>query len=224
MDKKKVFYASGIAVGFVMIYFIVRNYFVKKKKRISNILFVGDSITAIESAGKPVTTTYPNLIKKQLQSKGVNVDVLAEGGKTTSWQLTNLTEKLKSNKYDRVYIYGGINDIFGGSTSRKVLDNIQKMIDLINEKGAEPFVIIGYDAKSFMTEDKLKPTKDVPTKAGMLDLKKKYVDYQNQISDTIKNATIVDKFDIPSSMTQDGIHPTPSGQEIIANSLLKDLM
>jgi lysophospholipase L1-like esterase len=58
----------------------------------------------------------------------------------------------------------------------------------------------------------------------MIELKNKYVDYQNSIKTTIKNATIVDKFNIPSSMTSDAIHPTPSGQKIIANSLLEDLL
>lgn len=221
--NKKVFYAVGTLVGITIIYFTVKKFFGKKAKSVGSVLFVGDSITAIEANGKPVTNTYPNLIKKQLEPKGVKVDVLAQGGKNTSWQLANLIEKLKDVKYDRIYVYGGINDMFSGVTSRKALENVQKMVDLIKEKDAEPFVIIGYDAKKFMDENKLKPTKDVPTKAGIIEMKNKYVDYQNSIKETIKGATIVDKFNIPSSMTSDGIHPTPSGQEIIANSLLEDL-
>jgi len=209
-------------VGVTIIYFTVRKFFGKKK--LKSLLFVGDSITAIESGGKPVTSTYPNIIKKELEPKGVNVDVLAQGGKRTDWILANLTEKLKTNKYDRVYIYGGINDMFSGVSKQRALQNVQKMVDLIKSKGAEPFVIIGYDANRFMDENKLKPTKNVPTKAGIIQLKNKYVDYQNSIKTTIKNATIVDKFNIPSSMTVDAIHPTPSGQKIIANSLLKDLL
>ena len=125
--------------------------------------------------------------------------------------------------YDRVYINGGINDIFSGVSKQKALQNVQKMVDLINSKKAEPFVIIGYDANKFMDENKLKTTSSVPTKAGMINLKKNYIDYQNSIADTINNATIVDKFNIPSSMTNDAIHPTSSGQKIIANTILKDL-
>lgn len=220
--NKKLFYTISTMVGVTIIYFTVRKFFGKKK--LKSLLFVGDSITAIESGGKPVTSTYPIIIKKELEPKGVNVDVVAQVGKRTDWILANLTEKLKNNKYDRVYIYGGINDMFSGVSKQRALQNVQKMVDLIKSKGAEPFVIIGYDAKRFMDENKLKPTKNVPTKAGIIQLKNKYVDYQNSIKTTIKNATIVDKFNIPSSMTVDAIHPTPSGQKIIANSLLKDLL
>ena len=220
--NKKIIYTVASLIGVTIIYFTVKKFFGKKK--LKSLLFVGDSITAIEYKGKPVTSTYPNVIKKELEPKGVKVDVLAESGKSTSWQLTNLIEKLKNNKYDRVYIYGGINDVFGGVSKTKILQNVQKMVDLIKSKGTEPFVIIGYDAKIFMDENKLKPTTNVPTKAGMIELKNKYVDYQNSIKTTIKNATIVDKFNIPSSMTSDAIHPTPSGQKIIANSLLENLL
>jgi lysophospholipase L1-like esterase len=72
-----------------------------------------------------------------------------------------------------------------------------------------------------MDENKLKPTSYVPTKAGMVKLKNRYIDFQNSIPTTIKRATIVEKINIPSSMTADGIHPTPSGQKLIANRLLE---
>ena len=221
--NKKLFYTVTTMIGITIIYFTIRKFFGKKAQPVGSVLFVGDSITAIEYKGKPVTSTYPNFIKKELESKKVKVDVVAQGGKRTDWILANLTEKLRTNKYDRVYIYGGVNDMFSTTSKQRALSNVQKMVDLIKSKGAEPFVIIGYDAKTFMDENKLKPTSYVPTKAGMIELKNKYVDYQNSIANTITGATIVDKFDIPSTMTTDAIHPTPSGQKIIANSLLEDL-
>jgi lysophospholipase L1-like esterase len=217
--NKKLFYGIATVIGLGIIYLTVKKFFGKKLP--NSILFVGDSITAINYNGQPVTTTYPNLLKKELEPKGIKIDVLAQGGKTTGWQLQNLIEKLKTNKYDRIYIYGGVNDMFSGISKEKALSNLQQMVDLSKKNGAEPYVIIGYDAKTFMDENKLKTTKDVPTKAGILAMKNKYVDYQNSIPTTIKGATIVKKFDIPSTMTVDGIHPTPSGQKIIANSLLE---
>jgi lysophospholipase L1-like esterase len=217
--NKKLFYGSTTVIALGLIYLTVKKFFGKKLPK--SMLFVGDSITAIEYDGKPVTTNYPYLLMQDLGKKGIKIDVLAEGGKRTDWLLANLTEKLKTNKYDRIYIYGGINDMFSGVSKSKALQNIQKMVDLSIKNGSDPYVIIGYDAKSFMDEDKLKTTKDVPTKAGIIEMKNKYVDYQNSIPTTITGATIVKKFNIPSSMTNDGIHPTPSGQKIIAESLLE---
>ena len=221
--NKKLFYTVTTMIGITIIYFTVKKFFGKKAKPVGSVLFVGDSITAIEYNGKPVIWTYPNIVKKELAPKNVKVDVLAKGGKRTDWMLTNLTEKLKTNKYDRVYIYGGINDMFSSTTKQSALQNVQKMVDLIKSKGGEAYVIIGYDTKSFMDDDKLVPTSYVPTKAGMIKLKNRYIDYQNSIADTIKGATIVGKFDIPSSMTSDGIHPSERGQKIIANRLLETL-
>ena len=154
--NKKIIYTVASLIGVAIIYFTVKKFFGKKK--LKSLLFVGDSITAIEYKGNPVTSTYPNVVKKELEPKGVKVDVLAESGKGTDWLLKNLTEKLKTNTYDRVYIYGGINDMFSSVSIESALQNIQKMVDLIKSKGAEPYVIIGYDAKTFMDENKLKPT------------------------------------------------------------------
>jgi lysophospholipase L1-like esterase len=217
--NKKLFYGVATVIGLGLIYLTVKKFFVKKLP--TSMLFVGDSITTIDNKGESVTTAYPNLLKKELERKGIKIDVLAEGGKRTDWMIANLTEKLKSNKYDRIYIYGGINDMFSGVSKNKALQNIQTMVDLSIKNGSKPYVIVGYDAKRFMDENKLKTTKDVPTKAGIIEMKNKYIDFQNLIPTTIKGATIVDKINIPSSMTEDGIHPTPSGQKLIADRLLE---
>lgn len=203
--------------------FTANKFFGKKTKLVGSVLFVGDSITAIEHNKKPIKTTYPNIIKKKIVNKKTIIDVLAVVGKNTAWQLESLTNKLKTNTYDRIYIYGGINDIFSSIPRQKVVQNIQKMVDLIRKKGAEAYVIIGYDSQHFMDEYKLTSTRKVADKTSILNFKKKYIDYQNSISFGIRGATIVDKFSIPSSMTFDGIHPTPQGQEIIAEILLKNL-
>jgi lysophospholipase L1-like esterase len=217
--NKKLFYGVTTVIGLGLIYLTVKKFFGKKLPK--SMLFVGDSITAIDIDGKPVTYTYPNILKKELEPKGIKIDVLAKGGKRTDWLLSNLTEKLKTNKYDRIYIYGGVNDMFSAVTKDKALQNVQDMVDLSIKNGAEPYVIVGYDAEKFMDENKLKPTSYVPTKAGMVKLKNRYIDYQNSIPSTIKRATIVEKINIPSSMTADGVHPTPSGQKLIADRLLE---
>ena len=225
MDKR-IFYVGTTIVGIGLIYLIFKKNIaknMKSSKPLKSILFVGDSITAITYQGKPVTYTYPNVIKKEVEPKGVKVDVLAIGGKRTSWMLSSLIEKLKNNSYDRIYIYGGVNDMFSSTTIKEALNNIQQMVDLTNSKGGEAFVITGYDAKVFMDENKLVPTKNVPTKAGMIKLKDRYIEFQNSIADNIKNATILPKYNISSTYTSDGVHLSGKGSKILADFLLNDI-
>jgi hypothetical protein len=44
--------------------------------------------------------------------------------------------------------------MFSSVSIENALQNIQKMVDLIKSKGGVPYVIIGYDAKTFMDENK----------------------------------------------------------------------
>jgi len=222
--NKKVFYLVTTAIGIGLIYLIFKKRIIqnlKLSKPMKNILFVGDSITAITYQGKPVTYTYPNVVKKELEPKGIKVDVLAIGGKRTSWMLSSLIEQLKNNSYDRVYIYGGINDMFSAVTIKEALNNIQQMVDLINSKGAEAYVIVGYDARVLMDENKLATTSNVPTKAGMIELKNRYIEFQDSIPNGIKNATIIPKANISSSYTSDAVHLSGKGSKIFGDYLLK---
>ncbi len=189
--------------------------FLKKSgKKISSILFVGDSITEGDYC-------YSNLIRKQLTDK--KVDVLAKGGMRTKWMLDNLKTQLQNNNYDRVYIWGGVNDMFSSVAIKDAISNIQQMVDLVTAHGGEAYVILGYDAKVFMDDNKLKPTSHVPTKEGMVALKNRYIEYQKELRRSIRHATVVPLFDIPSSMGSDGIHPGGTAHKMIAAELMKDI-
>ena len=197
---------------------------VKKSNKLgtgANILFVGDSITTEFYNGLP-TDTYSYLIKHKYLT-GRNVDILALGGMQTSWMLANLPAQLKLKKYDRVYIWGGVNDIYSNVTAEKATANIQAMVDLVVAQGGEAYVILGYDTKIFTPDSKLVPTSYVPTVAGMAALRDKYILYQTYLGDTIQNATVVPLFELDSSMNSDGIHPTLAAHEIIAQELLKGI-
>ena len=62
--NKKLFYTVTTMIGITIIYFTVKKFFGKKAQQpVGSVLFVGDSITAIEYKGKPVTWTYPNIVK-----------------------------------------------------------------------------------------------------------------------------------------------------------------
>lgn len=212
-------------IGFV-VYKVVAMGKGKAKLKNSNpkkILFVGDSITAIKDAnGNSITSTYPNYVKKDLAPNNISVDVLAKGGQPTSWMINNLPTMLQ-NKYDRVYIYGGVNDAWNSSIKPNVpLENIQKMVDLINQSGADAFVITGYEPYGFMDYTKMPVTRYQKDKTDNIPLIKEYADFQVAIPKTIKNATILPKFNL-GNRTGDGIHPNAEGQRMIAEIIKKTI-
>jgi lysophospholipase L1-like esterase len=187
------------------------------------ILFVGDSISAIkDSKGNSITSTYPNYVKNELAKNNIAVDVLAKGGQPTSWMVQNLPTMLK-NKYDRVYIYGGVNDAWNSSIKPNVpFENIQKMVDMINQSGADAFVIIGYEPYGFMDYTKMPVTIYQKSKEDNIPLIKEYANFQVQLPKTIQNATFIPKINL-GSRTGDGIHPNQEGQKMIAQTILKSI-
>ena len=194
---------------------------VLKNPKPKKILFVGDSITAVkDTKGNNITSTYPNYVKNELALNNISVDVLAKGGQPTSWMLQNLPTMLQ-NKYDRVYIYGGVNDAWNSSIKPNVpFENIQKMVDLINQSGADAFIIIGYEPYGFMDYQKMPVTIYQKSKEDNIPLIKEYADFQVQLPKTIKNATFIPKFSL-GNRTSDGIHPNAEGQKMIAQTILK---
>ena len=183
------------------------------------ILFVGDSISAIQTpTGETVSWTYPAQVKKSLPN--AIVDVLAIGGKQTSWMLQNLPNQLATTKYNRVYIYGGVNDIFSQIPIRTVLSNVQKMVDLVVATGANAYVIIGYSTQN-MDYTKMPMTRYISSKTDYIPMIQKYKEYQEAIPTTIQNAKFIGIFDIGT--LGDGFHPTGTQPRQIANIIINAL-
>lgn len=206
-----------------------------KKVRIKNkepkkILIVGDSQSAIKNAsGDSITYTYPNMLKKVLEPKGIKIDVLALGGKTTKWMLDNLPEQLEKDKYDRVYIYGGGNDASTSSIDieNTTLSNIQKMVDMSKEKGADVIVNQGYRIEG--EEGKFGNWRIMPLSGTLLDKREQWIPLierrkklQELLPKRIKNANFIPVYDL-KGLTIDGIHPTQQGHELVAQQYLKTL-
>ena len=144
-------------IPFVLIY--ASKKFRLKNKKARKILFVGDSQTAIRTdGGDTISYTYPNLVKAQLESQGYTIDVLALGGKQTSWMKENLPNQLAQKRYDRVYIYGGGNDVSSAKSVDSVVANIQEMVNMANNNGADAFVTLGYRIDNFADPYKMPKT------------------------------------------------------------------
>jgi hypothetical protein len=85
---------------------------------LNSILFVGDSITEAQYS-------YAHLIKKEFPKK--DIQVLAKGGMRTKWMLDNLKPLLAKKHFDRVYIWGGVNDMFSAVTIEQAIANLKQM-------------------------------------------------------------------------------------------------
>ncbi len=197
-----------------------------KNKFPKKILIVGDSQSAIENAsGGKVTFTYPNILRQKLADKGVTIDVLALGGKTTDWMVKNLPTKLKNNKYDRVIIYGGGNDTSNANIPlNTTLGNIQKMVDMAIQNGADAYVNLGYLVKGDFGNYKLMPlTIYVKKKEDWIPYVEKRKELQRLIPKTIKNAKFIPAYDLGNN-TKDGIHPTATGHKIVAEKIYDSII
>ncbi len=186
------------------------------------ILIVGDSHSSIKNKeGKAITYTFPNILKKELEPKGYTIDVLALGGMTTKWMLDNLPNQLKNKTYDRVYIYGGANDAMNSSiTLETALSNIQKMVDLCRDNGADVFVNQGYIIEG--EKGKFGNWKEMSTSGTLLDKQEDWIPYierkkelQRRIPLEIKNSNFIAPYDL-KGLTSDGIHANSEGQKIVA--------
>lgn len=192
-----------------------------KNKNPKKILIVGDSQSAIEtSSGNAISYTYPNILRNKLKDKNVTIDVLAQVGKTTDWMKKNLPSKLKDKKYDRVIIYGGGNDTSNASIKLETtLNNIQQMVDMSNENGADVFVNLGYKVQGDFGNYKIMPiTPYITERENWIPYVQKRKDLQKLIPQKIKNATFIPAYDLQSK-TSDGIHPTASGHKIVAEKV-----
>jgi lysophospholipase L1-like esterase len=200
-----------------------------KNSNPKTILIVGDSQSAIKNAkGGNITYSYPNILKEKFKDSGVTIDVLALGGKTTKWMLENLPSQLAKKKYDRVIIYGGGNDTSNASIPLDTtISNIQKMVDLSRENGADAFVNLGYKVEGKFGDINILP---VGRPANLLKKKEDWIPYvqkrkdlQKLIPEKITNATFIPVYDLESKTT-DGIHPTSAGHKIVAEKIYESIV
>jgi len=200
-----------------------------KNKNPKKVLIVGDSQSAVESAsGGKITYTYPNLLRESLKSKGITIDVLAIGGKTTKWMLENLPSQLAKKKYDRVIIYGGGNDTSNASISLDTtLNNFQQMVDMSENNGADVFINLGYKVEGKFGDINIMP---VGRPANLLTKKEQWIPYvqkrkdlQKLLPKEIEGANFIPIYDLQSK-TSDGIHPTSAGHKIVAEKIYDSIV
>ena len=225
MQKKHLYWiAGGVAVLGGILYYKSRKgekkpflgwLFGNKSTPNPNTLFIGDSITADPN------WSYPALIRKSRPD--LSIDLNAKSGQTTSWMLVNLPAKLKAKKYGKVFIYGGVNDAMNDSIKPSTtISNVQKMIDLARQNGAQVYVILGYEPNGFMDYRKMPLTRYITRREQYIPMIEKYKGLQNSYATQLRNATIIPKINL-GTLTSDGIHPNGTGQNKIAEVIKRYL-
>ena len=219
-STKQILKGLGVGLGLLALGILI----LRKRKKPKNILIVGDSQSAIlDNSGKKITFTYPNILKQTLEPQGYTIDVLASIGKQTQWMKDNLPNQLAKNKYDRVYIYGGGNDVSSGTNLSTTLSNYQSMVDMVKNNGADAFIILGYNIDKFADYKKMPITPYIKRKEDWLPIIEKRKLLQKSLPTSIKGASFVPVYDL-GARTVDGIHPNAEGHKIVAENILKSII
>ena len=217
---------ASLVASTLLIYFAIRKKVRVKNKKPKRILIVGDSQSAIkDGSGNKITYTYPNLLQRDLSPQGIIIDVLALGGKTTDWMKTNLPSQLVNNKYDRIIIYGGGNDTSNASIPLETtLNNIQQMVDMAVQNGADAFVNLGWKIQGDFGNYRIMPlTRYLDKQEDWIPYVEKRKQLQKLIPQKIQNANFIQPYDL-QSLTQDGIHPNAEGHKLVAEIIKKSIL
>lgn len=176
-----------------------------------NVLVIGDSLSSY-------TGGWQDIISKKLN---YNLTNISKSGAKTDWMLNTLKYQLKyqlgcGSKYDIVYIYCGINDVFSNIQQNKTISNICEMIELCNGYGATPHIIIGYNPHMVM---------GVSLPSEIISYRKlRYFKLQQKIQSEIKKEYIIPmNQSISKTDVSDGIHLNPSGHYKLANWILSHI-
>ena len=178
------------------------------KKEDDKILFVGDSLTAYRGG-------WQHQVARMLHAK---YDNISKGGKRTKWMVKELN-KLSDNSegYTKVIIYGGINDSFSSVKEDETIENIQDMVYTAKEMGAEPIVIVGYNADKVNRNTMY--SNEVETKC-----RNRYIKLQKRIQRDIRGCNVIPMDNtIDRSDSDDGIHLKASGHRKFGSWVLKNL-
>ena len=179
-----------------------------------NVMFVGDS----HSAGPEWTWNY--LIAKDHPEW--DVTQLAVEGMSTKWMLQNLTTKLNEKKYDLVFIYGGANDVYSAQPISTPINNIQKMVNLVNDQGGKVIVLVGFDIDTIFNPEKVTTTRYCK-KECMIVGKQKLMEYQAKLPNSITGAIIIPKLVGDISWSSDGMHVGSAKHQLMKDQVYNNM-
>ena len=170
---------------------------VKGKKAV----FIGDSHTAADYG-------WQYQVCKQTGMSMLNTAV---GGKQTYWMLQTASTALAGD-FDYCFIYGGANDMASQRPVIRSVKNIQKIVDICNQRKIKPVVLTGFDPLTCINVGGRDQYKGYP---------QRYAKFQKMLIDSIKGATVVKTHCISRTDCGDFLcHMTGSGHRKMAGCVI----
>lgn len=171
------------------------------------ILFFGDSITA--GLGVDKSQAFPALIQDRIDSLGLNFEVINGGlsGETSAGGLRRIDWILQRDIDIMVLELGG-NDGLRGIDLNSTKENLQKIIDKVQTNNPDAKIILA--------------GMQVPPNLGQ-DYTKQFETIYPELAEENNLPLIpmvMDKIGGDEELMQsDGLHPTPRGHKVIANTI-----
>lgn len=167
-------------------------------------VFIGDSHTAADYG-------WQYQVCKQTGMSMLNTAV---GGKQTYWMLQTASTVLAGD-FDYCFIYGGANDMASNRPPMKSVKNIQKIVNICNERKIKPIVITGFDPITCVNVNGREAYKGYP---------QRYARFQQMLLDSIVGAQVVKTHCISRTDCGDFLcHMTASGHKKMAEKIIEDL-
>ena len=193
---------SALIVGFLLVLFFLfrpesKPVDTQRLERDALVLAFGDSLTYGYGA---VDQSYPKQLQTLIGRKIINAGV---SGEVSSSGLKRLPKLLEAYRPALVILCHGGNDILRRSSREKLRSNLNAMIRLARESGAQ-VLLVGVPGFGLLGLETVPLYAEVAQEEGVL--------YEGEILETIEN---------DPALKSDQIHPNASGYTLMAETFAK---
>lgn len=170
------------------------------------VLFIGDSYTA-------GSNSYADQLKKMIPN--IQIKKIAKVGEKTDWMLSNSSNEISGNKYNAVFILGGLNDVYALGNIDSTKKNLEAMYEIAKKSGAKVIgiTIAPTDYYSSYTPAKGKLTDDLNAWIKH----NKTVDASIDFNKMLKSGSRQDT----GLFVSDKLHASTKGHEMLASDIKK---
>ena len=174
------------------------------------VLFFGDSLTAGYGLADPDDDAYPALVGEQIAAAGMPVRVVNAGvsGETSAGGRGRIAWALRQNRPDVFVLALGANDGLRGLPPEAMEENLRATLDAVREAAPDArLVVAGMEAPPNMGGGYTERFREVfPAVAEAYDAA--------LVPFLLEGVAGVSRLN-----QRDGVHPTPAGQEVLAETV-----